>query len=311
MSSPAARAHITAQARLRALAEHGVTAAWNGLSGYDEEDVERFLTRALPVVSAAQLQSVALTDAFLAMAVGRSPLGVGGEHLTGAAVRGGTEPEEVYRRPFVTVWSALKAGSQWDNAVAAGLARVTASAAVDVQLAMRSTLREIGEADDAITGYERVPDGGACDLCLMASTQLYRVSVLQPIHNRCGCGVDVLRATDDRLDDGRWFRGGVINRGTYDDLKQSARAGILSLEQGARRAEQRAEANRQRAIAERDPERREQLEQRSVEQDRLARDYRAQLAGRRTADEGITVEVRDHGELGPVLVNGDHSFAQL
>jgi hypothetical protein len=142
----------------------------------------------------------------------------------------------VYRRPFVTVWTALGVGREWERAVGEGLARLTSTAQTDVQLAMRNTLRAVGEADDLILGYQRVPDAGACNFCLLVSGQRYRTGDLMPIHNHCGCGVDVIT---------------TINRHEF--------------------------------------------------------------SGKPTNDLTIPpdappVEVREHGELGPVLVNADHDF---
>jgi hypothetical protein len=105
-----------------------------------------------------------------------------------------------------------------------------------VQLAMRQTLVDIGDQDDLILGYQRVPDTGACAFCRLVAGQRYRTNQLMPIHAHCGCGVDVITAAN-RAD----FTGKAAN-----DL--------------------------------------------SVTRD------------------GVTAEVREHGELGPVLVDGQHEF---
>lgn len=208
---------------------------WNRLPGHNQEDVDTWLTAVVPVVQAAQRQSVALTDAFLARRMDRPALGVDADWVIDA-IRGTVTPQEVYRRPFVTVWTALKAGRGFDEAVNAGLARATSTAATDVQLAMRQTLVDIGDQDDLILGYQRVPDTGACAFCRLVAGQRYRTNQLMPIHAHCGCGVDVITAAN-RAD----FTGKAAN-----DL--------------------------------------------SVTRD------------------GVTAEVREHGELGPVLVDGQHEF---
>lgn len=51
--------------------------------------------------------------------------------------------------------------------------------------------------ETVIVGYERVPDGNACDLCDLASGQRYTRGDLMPIHDGCGCGVEPL--TEDQL----------------------------------------------------------------------------------------------------------------
>lgn len=235
--SARADAHIRAQARLRDLTATATERIWRELPAYDEANLDEWLTRTLPIVVLAQRQSVTLTDAFLAQSVGRAPLTPDPAPLTGAGVRAGTAPGEVYRRPFVTVWTALKNGAELDAAIAAGLARATSTAATDVQLAMRATLREIGEADDLILGYQRVPDARACDFCRLVAGMRYRTSELLPVHNRCGCGVDVITGPE-RPD----------FHGRYDN------------------------------------------------------DIAA------TNGDGLAAAVREHGELGPVLVDAAHDF---
>ena len=187
-----ADAHIEGQRRIRSALERAVADAWTNLGTWDEEDVDRWLLTVLPLVAAAQRTGAALTNAFLAAVVGRSPIGLPLDDLTGAAVRNGAPPREVYRRPFVTYWTALKDGADWADAHTAGRARASSTAAMDVQLSMRATLRAVGERDDNILGYRRVPDGDACEFCKLIAGQRYTVSDLMPVHNRCGCGVDVI-----------------------------------------------------------------------------------------------------------------------
>lgn len=257
MNREVAHAHITAQERLRRAVSQAVAHVWATLPAYDDGNVDEFLGMVVPVVNAGQRQSVAVTEAYLARERRRRPLGIDPGTVIGPAARNGVAPEEVYRRPFVTVWTALKAGTAFAQAVDAGLERLTSTAETDIQLAMRGTLQAVGEADDGIHGYERIPDGNACDLCLIASTQRYHVSDLMPIHNRCGCGVGVL--TDPAV-------GQVINQDRYRQLKDSG-------------AIKRITGQRQRS--------------------------------RGAAAEQVTVAVRDHGELGPVLVDAAQHFTQL
>jgi hypothetical protein len=201
-------AHILAQARLRRATMHAAGFAWTALPSYQDNVVDDWVSNVSSVMAIAQDRAAALTEAFLARRLGRQPLGVNRALVTGPAVRGGVPLEEVHRRPFVTVWSALQAGTDWDDAVAKGLARVTSTAATDVQLSMRATLRSVGEQDDLILGYRRVPDGDACTFCQTVSGQRYHTSQLMPIHSHCGCGVDVITGAErpdfsGRLDNDR------------------------------------------------------------------------------------------------------------
>jgi hypothetical protein len=235
----AIQAHIAAEARLRAMAALAIARVWRDLPHHDQANVDEFVTKAALISLAAQRSSVAITEAFIGHLLRRPPLGVSPDELIGAAVRNGTAPEEVYKRPFVTLWSALGQHKPYAEGLAAGQDRAESAAAMDVQLAMRSTLRAVGEADKAILGYQRVPDANACPLCRIAATQRYRVRDLMPIHNRCGCSVDVITAANRRQ-----FTGNPIN-----DL--------------------------------------------------------------RIEGDGMTVAVREHGELGPLLTNAADHFTRL
>lgn len=305
-----AQAHTAVQGHLRRLVADYVATAWEGLPGYDERDLAAWLEQVVPLVDAAQRQAVTLAQAYIAQALGGVPLGITPEADIGAAARGGTPVEEVYRRPFVSVWTALSRGIAFADAVKIGLERATSTAETDVQLAMRSAVRTVGEADTRVAGYARDPNSGACDLCLMASTQRYRVGDLMPIHNRCGCGVRVLAAPAGaenwtrRERDEWWRRNRVVDRQRLDELKQSGAAGELSLQQAASRARRRAAGAREQA-ADASGARRAELEARADRDDQLAADYRARLAERRA---GTRVAVHEHGELGPVLADEHHAF---
>jgi hypothetical protein len=196
MGSALAEAHIAAQQRLRGLTVAATAAIWTGLPGYDEENVDEWLSRAVPVVAAGQRQSVALTEAFLARSLGRRPAGIPRTDIIGARARNGIDPATVYRRPFITVWTALGNGTDWKAAVQQGQARAKSAAATDVQLAMRGTLVAVGQEDPQILGYRRVSDAGACEFCRLVAGQRYLTDQLMPIHNHCGCGVDVITAAN-------------------------------------------------------------------------------------------------------------------
>jgi hypothetical protein len=191
-------AHIAAQATLRDHAGAAMAHAWDGLGEYDEQNVAPFLAAAVPLTTAAQRSSVAVTAAFLARILHRQPTGTDAEHILGL-VRNGVSPREVYRRPFVTVWSSLQNGKPWQDAVKAGRDRAVSAVQADVQLAMRQTLNVVGETDPLILGYRRVPDPGACAFCRLVAGQRYKTRDLMPIHNHCGCGVDVITAENRHL----------------------------------------------------------------------------------------------------------------
>lgn len=258
--SPQAQAHIQAQERLQALAAAGVVHAWDSLPNYDEQSVAPFLAVVVPLILAVQHRSALLTSAFLAQAVGRHPATFDVSRVTGEAIRSatpavveasqrgglrlapnatGVPPQVVYRRPFVDVWTALQGGKPWADAVSAGRARASGTAAMDVQNTMRHTLRLIGDADPTILGYRRVPDSDPCAFCLLIAGRRYLTSELQPVHERCACSVDVITAA---------------NRGDFTGKPEND----LSVTRG-----------------------------------------------------GVTAAVEDHGELGPLLVDGSQHFTAL
>lgn len=189
MSTALARAHITAEARLRALVTQAVGVAWSGLPGYDEDNVDQFLSTAVPIVRAGQRQSIAVTEAFLARTLGRRPVGIVPDEILDR-LRNGAELDDVYRRPFVTVWTSLKENGLYDQAVAAGAARATSTAAMDVQLAMRGTMARVQEVDTSIRGYRRVADPGACTFCQAIDGAFVRSADAMALHNNCGCGLE-------------------------------------------------------------------------------------------------------------------------
>lgn len=192
MASQLAVAHIEGQRRIRARAAHAAQIAWESLGSYNEEDKAHWLALILPLVLGSQRSSALLTNQFLARAVGRPPLPVALPEVTGAAVRNGTPPSTVYGRPFVSVWSELKQGKPWEEAVKIGMDRATSAIQTDTQLTMRATLRVVGGQDDRILGYQRVPDADACPFCKLIAGRRYLKRSLLPVHPRCGCGVDVI-----------------------------------------------------------------------------------------------------------------------
>ncbi len=182
-------AHIEAQARLRTLAAAAVARAWAGLPNHDEASVAPFVAAVVPVVTAVQRQSITLADAFVARALGRRTLGIASGPAIDA-LRGDTTPADVYRRPFVTVWTALANGVPFEQALAAGAARATSLAEMDVQLAQRGGLQAIQRADRTIQGWRRVADPGACKFCAAVDGARLRTANAMALHDRCGCSIE-------------------------------------------------------------------------------------------------------------------------
>lgn len=191
MASPLAEAHIEAERRLRVLLTGAVAGIWRGLRGYDERNVDEWLSRVLPLVLAGQRASISLTEAYLARVLERQPLGIDAGSVI-REVRAGTTAEEAYRRPFVTLWWKLSEGLLFADASAAALARAQGMAAFDVQAAMARTARTVGEADFRIQRFRRVADANACAFCQALDGSILGSADAMPLHNHCGCGIEPL-----------------------------------------------------------------------------------------------------------------------
>jgi hypothetical protein len=106
---------------------------------------------------------------------------------------GGVDMWEVYQRPFRTVWTTLSEGGTMTEAVTAGGVRVAEMAEIDLQdteaRAFRSGMAALPEAVRP-RYWRRVLRGDEnCAMCVLASTQRYRIEKLKPIHPGCDCKV--------------------------------------------------------------------------------------------------------------------------
>lgn len=177
--------------------------AWGELSSWREADIEAFVRQVTPVVAAGQRKVAAYTDAYLsqmeAMATGQAirPAGIPAEIVSSATMRG-VPIEDVYRRLGPEVWTELANGRTLDQAVRTAGARATGMARTDLQLAKTHATRYTLERSDNASGFLRAPDGDACELCLLASEQVYSTGELMPIHERCACDVEPLFGGNDR-----------------------------------------------------------------------------------------------------------------
>lgn len=180
-----------------------VRSTWGGLEQFRDADIDRWVGRVVPIVTGGQRTVASLTDAYLA-AIEQSTLGVPvpprgvPSHLVTTEAMRGISAAEVYRRPAVTVYTALSKGAPFGQAVAQGLTRALSIAGTDVQLARTHSTRYLLSNNDRVVGYRRVPGGGnVCDLCLTAATQRYHSEDLMPIHGGCSCGVEPIFGSED------------------------------------------------------------------------------------------------------------------
>lgn len=165
--------------------------AWRSLDAHRDADIERFVSLAVPLVLAGERTVAQLTHAFLVQA-GADPAPLQTVAVTGAATRG-VDPAEVYRRPGVTVWTALSRGASYEDAVGQGLTRATTLAMTDMQLARTRTVAQVG-----VTRFKRTLSGlENCSLCSMASQNVYYRGDLMPIHAGCDCGIQPVTFLSD------------------------------------------------------------------------------------------------------------------
>lgn len=175
-----------------------ITALWNlwrPFGGwYDDDRVAGHAARSANLVDAAALQTYMLAREYIrtsALLDGRDVRLPPVQHAPDA--RTGVTPTEVYTRPAEQYRFRRSQGEPDDVAVDAALERLAATSDLDLGSVRRQGL------DDALraTGFDRYrrvihPErsrGGTCGLCIAASTRVYTVGELLPIHGDCRCGV--------------------------------------------------------------------------------------------------------------------------
>jgi hypothetical protein len=164
------------------------------LGSWRDDDIARYLNIVGPQIDGLKLQAANLQAAYyqeVAKANGESftPQPVRSQDLTDQTLRNGPSPQEVYRRPFVEVYTALAGNQLLRTAVERGAARASSLAETDIQLASRQAGFKQRQGNNNIVGYRRVLTGSEnCALCAIASTQRYRKIDLKPIHPGCDCG---------------------------------------------------------------------------------------------------------------------------
>ena len=205
------------------------SAVWSGAGSWRDGDVDRLVALIVPRVQAGQVQTAQLTAAYFAAletartGVTAPVVPVDREMVT--SVRG-VAADQVYRRPAATMYATLSDGGSLTQAVSAGLARLNDLVASDHQLAKTTQARASASARGfqymrrTLTGREN------CALCIIASTQRYRVQDLQPMHPGCDCGYDTVT--------GRTDPGQIIDPELLEQTHQLIEAQFGGTDRGAR-----------------------------------------------------------------------------
>jgi hypothetical protein len=163
------------------------------LGSWRDDDVARYQRIIRPQIDGIKLQAAQLQAAYyqeVAKQQGESyqPAAVRPADLTETSLRNGAQAGEVYRRPFVSMYTELAKGELVSAAIAIGAARAASIASTDIQLAARIAGLKQRQNNNNIVGYRRVLTGSEnCALCAIASTQRYTRNELKPIHPGCDC----------------------------------------------------------------------------------------------------------------------------
>ncbi|PKQ59729.1 hypothetical protein B5566_02485 [Mycobacterium sp. MHSD3] len=165
-----------------------------GTVGFTDEGMERLVSQIVPKVISGQLLIANLTAAYFARVTGTDVMPVDEELVTGGR---GVDPEIVYQRPTITTRSKIAKGAAVALALKFGARRLRSLLATDLQMA-KVRQADVSLAGAGIDRFRRVPQGEhTCARCLIASTQLYYVGNLMPIHPGCDCSVDTVPASFD------------------------------------------------------------------------------------------------------------------
>lgn len=184
-----ARAEQAARLQVRDRLNEFAVTLWNGLGSWRDADIDRFVSLIVPRVLAGQVTIARLTDTYLARVLEVAPLGT----VDVATLRNGVTPDEVYRRPATSMYTALASGATFTDALKTGADRLVNLVLTDAQLAMQHQARRTLLGSSGADAFRRTLTGREnCALCMIASTQRYWKGDLLPIHPACDCGVEPL-----------------------------------------------------------------------------------------------------------------------
>lgn len=240
-----AKAHQQQLLFIRSSAMAAVGALWDRMVTGPEDDVlDRWVPLAAAAVQAAQTAAAAAAIGHVSQAVrvaGATPEPTPSEVRPAAfAEPRGVPTATVLVRSIIQVRRSLGEGKLFMDAMSEGRARAVQTAATDPALSARAANQAAMRAQPRVVGYRRVPDGSACQFCLLASTRRYTVSDLMPIHPGCGCTVAPIVGSNDP--------GEVLDRALVDQLMAADPA--LGVRGGRNRETARNHARKQLAKAE-------------------------------------------------------------
>lgn len=266
--------------------------AWDTFAGLDDIAAARF-------EAAASVIRTATTSQISTLAVGYMDANdrLGGFPRSGLApvipsIRNGLPPEEIYHRSIVQARVQISKGATYDEAMRSGRSRAVATARTDTSLANREELSRGGELRPWVVGYRRVLTGQSCAFCATASTQRYKSADLLPLHPSCDCDVAEIFGTEDP--------GHIINRELLDALKKAGR------DDGRPRYWDGPYVVDEKGVV-----RFRKVENVLGPDGQPMRLPNGEIRRRVVPGDRVSVEVVDHGELGPTLTDARHAVAEV
>lgn len=177
---PATRRFQSTLSTVAARATPALHRAWDGLDGYDEGSVASLTASAASTMTAVKSTAVRAALGYYVVLAGVRP-----PQVTAAEVS--TVPD--LRAPFISMWQAFSSGNSYDDALAAGRARIEAVVSDFAVSSARQTGDVfVNKANLRVTGWERIPDGGACPWCEEVAQQTYSSADAADFgHDRCNC----------------------------------------------------------------------------------------------------------------------------
>lgn len=171
---------------------------------FRDADRARFVREFTPVAIGAQRASASLMWSYESRVLAdlsgdlRAPAPIQVDTISGEALRG-VPPETVYERPFTEIYRQLGDGKTLTEAVTAGEQRAMITGVTDLELAEREAARQVLVGDDRAPAFYRrgLTGDENCAMCIVASTQRYRVGELLPIHPGCDCVVELIPGSTD------------------------------------------------------------------------------------------------------------------
>ena len=281
-------AYLAASAALRSRLLALVVAVFAAQGNYRDAAADAFVATVVPAVLAAQHTMASLTSAYLSHLVSAAgggttaPVAIPQDAVSNLR---GVDPVEVYRRPYVQIWTDLSQGKSLTDAVAAGERRALSLASTDVQLAKTRASQIVLSDDRRVVGYRRVLTGAhSCGLCVVASSVRYHKSNLMPIHPGCDCCIAPVLASRDP---GRTIDSAILTEGSTEQAIGSQGMKFFSNNDVIEVGDLLTEAH-----------------------DAVRDTFGEVAADAHQIDYRKIIMVRDHGELGPTLTVASHNFTQ-